>query len=75
MCIDVLTNKNDIAELFSEKYSLIPDDSDSQAHNSDGFSDNVPDTETSWGYFQDNLDESLIKFNSLISCDNVLSCH
>ena len=66
---------NDIAELFSETYRLILDDSYSQAYNSDGFSDNVPDTENSRIYFQNNIDEAISKLNSVIGWDNVHFCH
>ena len=73
--IDGLTNENNIAEMFSENYRLILDDSDSQVFNSDGFSDNFPDTENSRIYFQDNIDETISKMNSLIGWDNKHFCH
>ena len=75
MYIWLVTNENDIADLFSEKHRLVLDDSVSQAYNSDWFTDSVPDPEISRIYFQYNIDEAINKLNSVIGWDNVHSCH
>ena len=46
-----------------------------QVFNSDGFSDNVSDTENSRIYFHDNIDEAISNLKSLIGWDNVHTCH
>ena len=66
-CLVGLTNENNIAELFREDYRRILDDSDSQAYNSDGFSDSDPDTESSRIYFQNNKVEPISKLKSVTS--------
>ena len=70
---DGFTKENDIAELFSEKYRLLLEDSDSQAFNSDGYPDSISDPENCRIYFQSNLDETISKSNSVVGWDNAHS--